>query len=210
MPTEKTAKDELLLWTTLYKLKDIPRTGWVDRGIPKQEAESVADHSFFTTLLVWVVAHDDDSVDSDRVLKLALIHDAAESIAGDIPPYDAEDIPTNPSEREAFFAVRKQRSPENRARKNAIESAAAIDLMAMLPDSIRPIWRELWDEYESQSSPEARLVKEVDRLEAFVQSRLYAQKYPDAPVVGFTDMAMQTITHPVLVKIRDAFLELPD
>ena len=77
----------------------------------------------------------------------------------------------------------------------------------MLPDSILPVWEELWREYEEQITPEARLVKQVDKLEVFIQSRLYAEQYPDAPVIGFADMARQAIDHPLLVGIRDAFLE---
>lgn len=204
MPEARRSAAEL--WKTLYELKSLPRTGWVDRGIPANEAESVADHSFFTMLIAWVVAHDDTSLDASRVLQLALIHDAAEAIAGDIPPYDPEDIPSDPEERKAFFSVRLNRSPENKARKNEIEAEAAERVMSMLPASITLVWQELWHEYEQQESPEARLVKQVDRLEAFIQSRLYAEQYPDAPVIGFADMARQAIDHPLLIEIRDAFL----
>lgn len=194
------------LWKTLYQLKSLPRTGWVDRGIPANEAETVADHSFFTMLIAWVVAHDDQSLDANKVLQLALIHDAAEAIAGDIPPYDPEDIPSDVEARRTFFSVRLSRSPENKARKDAIEAEAAERVMSMLPASIQSVWEGLWHEYEQQETPEARLVKQVDRLEAFIQSRLYAEQYPDAPVIGFADMARQAIDHPLLIKIRDAFL----
>lgn len=194
------------LWKTLYQLKSLPRTGWVDRGIPANEAESVADHSFFTMMIAWIVAHNDESIDANRVLQLALIHDAAEAIAGDIPPYDPEDIPSDPEERKAFFSVRLNRSPENKARKDRIESEAAKHVMSMLPASILPVWQELWQEYEQQETPEARLVKQVDRLEAFIQSRIYADQYPDAPVDGFADMARKSIDHPLLTGILDSFL----
>lgn len=203
MPEAKQVAD---LWKTLYQLKSIPRTGWVDRGIPANEAESVADHSYFTMLIAWIVAQSDDSLDANRVLQLALIHDAAEAIAGDIPPYDPEDIPTDPEERRAFFAVQLNRSPENKARKEAIEAEAATRLISMLPTSLLPVWQDLWREYEQQETSEARLVKQVDRLEAFIQSRVYADHYPDAPVIGFADMARKAIDHPLLIEIRDAFL----
>jgi putative hydrolase of HD superfamily len=199
--------EPMALWSTLYALKRLPRTGWVDRGIPLAEVESVADHSFFTMLIAWVASHDDASLDANRVLQLALIHDVAEAIAGDMPPYDPEDIPTDPEARRAFFAVRRDRTPGNRARKDAIEAEAATKVMAMLPESVRDTWQRLWNEYEAQESPEAQLVKQVDKLEAFIQSRLYAPRFPDAPVEGFADMARQAITHPLLVPIRDAFLD---
>lgn len=195
------------LWKTLYQLKSVPRTGWLDRGIPVAEAESVADHSLFVAMICNVVAGNDVDLDANRVLRLALIHDVAESIAGDWPPYEPEDIPTDIEDQRAFFAVRRQRSPENDARKRLAEEAAFDRLAKMLPATTEVIWRELWGEYESQSSPEAQFVKQVDRLEAFIQSRIYAERYPDAPVDGFADMARQAITHSLLIPIRDAFLE---
>jgi len=103
--------------------------------------------------------------------------------------------------------VRLQRSPENASRKREAEATAFDQLVEMLPATMQFQWRELWEEYEAQSSPEALFVKQVDRLEAFIQSRLYAERFPGAPVDGFADMARQAITHPLLVTIRDAFLE---
>lgn len=196
----------LLLWTTLYRLKDIPRTGWVDRGIPAGVAESVADHSFGTMLIAWIVAQDESDLDANKVLQLALIHDVAEAIAGDLPPYDPEDIPTDPEERWQFFGVRRNRSPENAVRKHVIEAEAAQAILAILPDRVRATWQELWNEYEAQITPEAQLVKQVDRLEAFIQSRIYAPRFPDAPVHGFAGHIREAITHPLLIPIRDAFL----
>lgn len=195
------------LWRTLYQLKSIPRTGWLDRGIPAAETESVADHVLFVSLIASVVVGNGIDLDKNRVIHLALIHDVAEAIAGDWPPYDPEDIPAEPDERRAFFAERRQRSPENAARKRAAEDEAFERLVKMLPATTEIAWRDLWEDYELQSTSEAQFVKQVDRLEAFIQSRLYAERFPDAPVDGFADMARQAITHPLLVPIRDAFLE---
>lgn len=195
------------LWRMLYQLKSTPRTGWLDRGIPVAETESVADHSLFVALICNVVVSNDSGLDAGRVLQMALIHDVAEAIAGDWPPYEAEDIPTDPEDRRAFFAVRRQRSSENAARKRVAEDDAFHRISMMLPATTKLAWRELWEEYEAQQSPEAQFVKQVDRLEACIQSRFYAARFPDAPVDGFADMARQVITHPLLLPIRDAFLE---
>lgn len=199
---------DIALWRTMYALKTTLRQGWLDRGIPEVDTESVADHSHLTAMIAWVVALGDDTLDADRVLQLATIHDVAESIVGDRPPYDAHEVP-DPSDTvalRAFFSTRKARSAENAAAKRADETAAMARILELLLTSASSTWAELWAEYETQESPESRFVKQVDRLEAFIQSRLYAERYPDVPVEGFTDMAMHDISHPRLVEIRDAFL----
>lgn len=201
--------DLLTFFRTIEKLKRTPRTGWLDRGIPAVETESVSDHTLLTALIAWTLALDDPTLDADRVLKLAMVHDIAEAIVGDIPPYAPEDIPdgSDPDALRAFFSVRKKASPEAAAEKHATEQTAATELFAMLPEQVATELRALWEEYESRSTPEARFVKDVDRLEAFLQSRTYAKAHPDAPLEGFTDMALKAIEHPALGAIRDKELE---
>lgn len=197
--------DLLAFFRAIEALKRTPRTGWLDRGIPAEEAESVADHTLLTALIAWTLAIDDPALDADRVLKLAVVHDIAEAIVGDIPPYAPGDIPdgSDPEALRAFFSVRKQASEASEAEKHFVEHAAAAELFAMLPEGVAAELRTLWEEYETRSTPEARFVKDVDRLEAFLQSRSYAKAHPDAPLEGFTDMALQAIEHPVLRAIRD-------
>lgn len=197
------------LFDQLQSLKRLPRTGWLDRGVPAEAVESVADHTLLSTLIAWQVASDDPALDADRVLKLALIHDLAEAIVGDEPPYAATDVPPRedlPALRE-FFSRRHLRSPENIAAKRVAEHEAATQLQSLMPDGGGDEFAALWDEVERQESPESRFVKEVDRLEAFLQSRQYGRNDPDLPLFGFTDMAMKEVHHPVLAAIRDAVLD---
>ena len=77
------------------RLKEVPRTGWLDRDIPVEETESVADHSFGVAMLAWLLAPDE--LDRLRVVELALIHDLAESVVGDVTPYDREMLKTSRS-----------------------------------------------------------------------------------------------------------------
>lgn len=194
---------------TLGNLKRIKRTGWVDRGVPSDEIESVADHTLLASLIAWIVAGDNTSLDAERVLKMALIHDLAEATYGDAPPYERGDIP-DPADVDAlraFFSVNHVRSAENATTKRLAEEAAMADLLALMPERVRDEMSRLWDEYEAQETPEARFVKEVDRLEAFLEARHYAEEHPDLPLAGFTEMAEHEIDDPDLAAIRDASLE---
>lgn len=187
----------------MLDLKRLPRTGWLDRGVPPADTESVAEHSFQTTLLAWIVAQEDASLDADRVLKLALVHDLAEALTGDPPPYDRAEVPADPAARRAFFSVRRIRTAEQADAKHRAEQEASARLLALLPNASRAEIAALWEEYETRATPEARFVKQVDRLEAFLQARRYAADHPDVPVDGFTDMARHELTHPALVALRD-------
>src|SRR5215210_3864360 len=77
------------------RLKTLRRTGWLHCGVPDAETESVADHAFRTTLLAWLAAGQVPGLDREKVLKLALVHDLAEALAGDPTPYDPADIPVD-------------------------------------------------------------------------------------------------------------------
>ena len=196
---------------TVQELKRVKRTGWIDRGVPIAEVESVADHSYFTALIAWMASIDDPRLDSDRVLKLAIIHDLAESIVGDAPPYEAHEVPdrSDTDALRAFFNVRHQRSPEGATAKRAGEHDAFLRLTQGMPSGTRSEFSSLWAEYEGQSTPEARFVKDVDRLEAYLQALHYAEGDPDLPLWGFTDMAENEIDHPTLTAIRDASVDKP-
>ena len=198
--------DLVALFRTLERLKRTPRTGWLDRGVPAPEVESVADHSLLTALIAWLAALDDPALDADRVLKLAVIHDMAEAIVGDRPPYEPHEVPAREDidALRAFFGVRHLRTPENASRKRQDEAAAARHLLGLMPDSAATEIHGLWEEYEAQATPEARFVKQVDRLEAYLQSLTYAAADPELPLWGFTDMAEKEIDHPALTAIRDA------
>ncbi|KAG2468761.1 HDDC2 protein, partial [Polypterus senegalus] len=102
----------------------IPRTGWVYRNIKKPE--SVADHMYRMAVLAFLI--EDKKLNKDRCIKLALIHDMAECIVGDIAPSD-------------------NISKEEKHRREK--------------------------EYEYQSSPEAKLVKELDQCEMILQAYEY-------------------------------------
>jgi len=131
------------------KLKGVERTGWVEAGVPSPE--SVADHSYRTTLMAVIIA-EAEGLDPLKAAKMALIHDLAEAETGDLTP--------------------AQKSLEGEAHKRA-EDAAMRSIVGLLPGKLTASFIELWREYEGLDSPEARLVHDVDRLEMLLQASEY-------------------------------------
>ncbi|HSU15607.1 HD domain-containing protein [Longimicrobium sp.] len=162
------------------RLKDTPRAGWALRGI--SAPESVAEHSFRTALLALVLApRAAPPLDVPRCVAMAVVHDLAESLVGDITPYD--NVPAD----------------EKRRR----EEAAMLRLAALAgDDSLAALWRE----YDAAESPEARFVKELDKLETAFQAAEYEQRgdAPPGALDEFRANADARLTSPVPRALLDA------
>jgi putative hydrolases of HD superfamily len=185
------------------RLKRTVRTGWVDRGIPAEQAESVADHSFRVALLSWLASARTE-LDRDRILKLALIHDLAEAITGDLTPYDLADVVVPDDDaRIAFLNRRHLASADRAAAKRAAEAAANLEISRELPKSLRTEIRSLWQELEERATPEAMFVKQVDKLETYLQSLEYAEERPGLAVASFAAEVAEAIDVPELMLLRD-------
>lgn len=133
----------------LQRLKRLDRTGWTLRGLPNG-TESVAAHSFGVCVAAMLLADEllarGESVDVEKVLRMALLHDWAEVRVGDMPR-----IAT------AYFGAE--------ARKQA-ETRAFADVVSGLK---RDVYSALYDDYERRESFESRLVKAADILDLLVQ-----------------------------------------
>jgi putative hydrolase of HD superfamily len=209
---DRQARGLLTLARLLTKLKDVPRTGWLDRGIPPQQVESVADHSLGVALLAWACAVERHAqgaeLDTARVTLLALLHDLPEAETGDMPPYDPTNLSarTGAEERRTFLDRRHVRDEEIASAKRANEDAAMRQLLDTLPLTVRSDLESLWDELRNGTSAEAQFVKQIDRLETFLQSRAYLDQVPTAPMDSFRREVLETIDDPLLAAIRDAAL----
>ena len=65
-------------------LKNVSRQGWIDK-LSISDPESVADHSYSMAIMSMVIS-DLENYDSEKILKMVMLHDLAESKAGDITP----------------------------------------------------------------------------------------------------------------------------
>lgn len=135
----------------LQRLKNLDRTGWTLRGLPPG-TESVAAHSFGVAVTAMLLADElvnqGVKIDTERVLRLALLHDWAESRIGDLPR-----------------TATKYFGPEQRKQAEAL---AFKDLVAGLETS-QASYRQLFEDYEERSSIEAKLVKAADVIDLLIE-----------------------------------------
>ncbi|MBO4848221.1 MAG: HD domain-containing protein [Clostridia bacterium] len=123
------------------KLKDVPRHCVTSGG----RRESVAEHSWRTALMAYLVKDEFPDADMDRVIKMCLIHDLGEAFTGDIP----------------VFA----KTEEDEAR----EERLLMDWTASLPEPYASEMTALYEEMKQRSTVEARIYKSMDSLEAVIQ-----------------------------------------
>ncbi|GAB1599658.1 HD domain-containing protein 2-like [Argonauta hians] len=149
--TEMSGFPKLFEFMTLVgQLKRIRRTGWIRKNI--SDPESVSDHMYRMAMLAFL-AEPTLGVDRERCIKLALVHDLAESIVGDLAPSD------NVSK------------PEKRRR----EETAMNLIKDMVGGAVGEEFLQLWLEYENASSKEAEYVKDLDKFEMVLQAYEYEQ-----------------------------------
>jgi len=186
---------------TAGRLKTLPRQGWVDRGIAP--AESVADHSYRAALMAWVLGQR-AGLDTDRLVKIMLVHDLPEAEVGDATPY-AGIVAAGMAVQEAVPRWRELLTPEaHRAakrEKHLMEAEGLEQLSATLPDVLRSELREVWTDYAERRSPEAQFAAQIDKLEALLQAIEYRHRGHAADVENFLITAREEIVHPVLRKL---------
>jgi len=134
----------------LNHLKQLYRQGWLRVGLPPERCESVAEHSLGVALLCLFIADTYfPEADVSKVVRIALLHDLGEARVGDITPHD----------------------PVGTEEKHRREREAMSHILGGLPRGDE--YLALWEEYEQGRSFEARLVRQVDRLEMGLQACIY-------------------------------------
>lgn len=140
-------------------LKQLPRTGWLFAGI--RQPESIADHSYatiWTALLLteeinqdWQAEALTGPLDPATVMRIALVHDFAESILTDLPKRSTDLL--------------------GKATKYKAELQAMQALLKDIPNAA--VYIDCWQSYAEGRTAEARLVRDADKLELLCQTLRY-------------------------------------
>ncbi len=137
-----TLKKQITFIQETEGLKSVLREAWTAASRP----ESTAEHSWRLALLAGLLAPSFD-VNTEKVLMMCLIHDLGERYMGDISATKNTDE----------YA------------KHAAEEQDIKKLLSLLPQKQAQSLLALWKEYNANETPEAQLVKALDKAETILQ-----------------------------------------
>lgn len=132
------------------RLKGVLRAGRLCDG---SRFENSAEHSWHLTLYAMVLAdHAPADVDMTRVLKMLILHDLVEIDTGDVPIH---------SQNGTAHASEAQQ---------AAEAQAADRIFGLLPPDLAADFRQIWEEFEANTTPTAIFAKSLDRVQPVLQN----------------------------------------
>ncbi len=158
-------------------LKKIQRQGWMDK-LSITNPESVSDHSYSMAIMCMVIS-DMQNLNSEKILKMALLHDLAESQIGDFTPDQID-----------------------KEKKKKIENIAFEKITKCLPKQIKINYLEIWKDYQENISEESKIVHQIDKLEMVLQAKRYQKEgYDKETLQQFFDSAKEEITNSQLKEL---------
>lgn len=144
-------KDFQPFFDAVLGLKEVDRAGWAAKAGIKNP-ESVADHTF-SMCAIGMTLSDIMGLDTERVLRMIILHDLAESLVGDYMPGE--------------ITARKKIGQEKKAMKK---------ILSCLPAKAKKTCEKAWLEYLQGKTEEARFVHRIDKLEMALQADRYRKK----------------------------------
>lgn len=139
------------LYEEVYKLKKLLRRGWLLRNV-NGRTESDAEHCYSMMMLALELMNKNNlQLDQLKVVKMIAYHDLGEIDVGDYTPVD--DVTAEEKHKKEHVAIKR--------------IAEAYNM---------PEIEELWLEFEENKTAEAQFVKHVDKYDAILQSKIYAEE----------------------------------
>jgi len=149
MNLKSSQKSDLVsFFRVVCNLKKIKRSGWIDKS-NISSPESVADHSYSMCMMSMVLSEIID-LDTEHIMKMANLHDLAESFVGD-----------NMHDKISY------------EEKVLLEDKAMRKIISKLPSFLRGKYLDIWNEYIDNSTVSAKFVHNMDKLEMALQAKEY-------------------------------------
>ena len=168
---------------TAANLKKISRQGWIDK-LCLPNPESVADHTYSMAVMAMMIS-DLGNYDSEKIIKMVLLHDLAESKTGDLTPDQID-----------------------KEEKKKLENNAFDEIIENLPDFIKEEYSKIWQEYQDNISAESKMVHQIDKLEMSLQAKIYQKEgHSQEKLESFFESAKIEITDPKLKELFTKIIE---
>lgn len=145
-------QDVINYYVLCNKLKNVIRTGWLDWKVQRNRLESIAEHIYGVQMLAiamkTIYQYD---IDIMKVIYMLAIHELGETIIGDLTQ----------------FQISKEK-------KEKMEHEAVHSILSSLigGDKIE----DLFLEFDSYATAEAKFAYQCDKLECDIQCKLYDQE----------------------------------
>ena len=162
----------------LERLKTTKRAGWRRFGI--DNCESISDHMYRMSILTMLAPQSVSSkLDILRCCRMALIHDMAEALVGDITPIDP---------------VSKE---EKSRRESETMDYICTNLLGKFNGGLNgKDIRHIWQEYEDSETPESLFVHDIDKMELLLQMLEYERSQKCETDLGEFTWVAQKIQSP--------------
>ncbi len=134
-------REFIRILNSVEPLKNNTRHSWTSTG----RHESVAEHSWRLTLMAFFARDEFPELDMEKVQRMCLVHDIGEAFTGDVPSFE------------------KTEADEE------TERAQLAGWVESLPAPYRTELAALYAEMDALATPEAKLYKALDNLEAVLQ-----------------------------------------
>ena len=150
-------------------MKVIPRSGWLSHDVSLQDVESVADHTFSTSVLSMLLADLEvkrgAKINVENVLRMAILHDLAESLTFDISRAYLE-----------YMGTRGE-SIKREIEKTAWQHVAK----SLKKPELARIYATIQNQYVAEKTKEAKIVHAADSMDILLQVVSYERRgYPPA------------------------------
>jgi putative hydrolases of HD superfamily len=149
MNLENSQKSDLVsFFHVVCNLKKVRRSGWINKA-NISSPESVADHSYSMCMMCMVLS-EILNLDTEHVMKMANLHDLAESMVGDnTPDMISHDEKINQ------------------------EDKTMREIIFKLPDNLQEKYLDIWNEYIENKTVSSKFVHNIDKLEMAMQAKSY-------------------------------------
>ena len=179
-PEEEFENNLIKLAKLVGKAKKIKRVGWQKKA-EISNGETIAEHMYRLAVLSMIIS-DLRHLDTEKILRMSLLHDLGEVIIGDLTPDEKNKI-----------GILDTLSLEENGLKQVFNE---------IPKKLRDYYINLWKEINLQETDEARLMKSLDKFEMAIQALEYIDEgYDGTKLEHFIDSAKDDLEDKQLLRI---------